>query len=285
MNAVANRTISAYPLSIGTCLAVESIFTGGGAPLDPNRPIPQHIAIDSYHELWFNVSTLFRNLLGSIQRSDIESVRVGDIAMGLMEEMQLLGQLTAEQSNNTTKAVFYVCNYKQLKTKYKDATLRQYTTDKQKQYKELHDKSIQRLINLLPDGDKPIKIFDTKLEGSRTKDVLLVSHVAYDLLSYKRFGRLELLESHTGLLKKRNLWWTKYHNKNEYQGFPFSKHLLPALGDSEFFHPMHKALRADIVALAKTMRWTWATTDEKIFADLKTMKNPYAKEIITTMTV
>jgi hypothetical protein len=68
------------------------------------------------------------------------------------------------------------------------------------------------------------------------------------------------------------------------KGFPFSKHLLPALGDNEFFHPMAKSLRQDIINLAKAQRWGWATTDERIFSDIQTLKNPYAKEIITSMT-
>ncbi len=283
-NVVAARTTSAFPISIGTCLAVESVFTGGGEPFDPARTIPQHITLDSYHEFWINVSTLFRNLLGSVQRSDIESVRAEDVASGLLEELQLLGNLTREQSNNTTKAVFYVSNYSKLASKYKYAGLRQYATPKQKQYKDMHDKSIQKLINLWPDSEERIRIFDMDLDGIRTRKALLISHVPYDLLSYRRFDTLDLLESHTGLLKQRNMWYTKYYNKNDYIGFPFSKHLLPALGDNEFFHPMSRGLRADIIALAKERHWSWATTDAKILTDLQTLKNDYAKEIINAMT-
>lgn len=284
ISVLSGRATSAFPVSVGTSLAIESVFDGGGASIDVDRVIPQHIKINDYHEFWFNLSTLFRNLHASVPRSDVTNVRAEDCAEALVQELELLVQLTIQQSNNFTKPVLYVCNYKGLESKYRHAGIRRYTTEKQKAYKALHDAAIQRCIQLWPDMNQSIRILDMSLPGVKQR-ALIMTHVPYDLLSHRYFERLDLLESHTGLLKRRNLWYTKYYNGKEYPTIPFSRHLLPVFGDNEFFHPMSASLRTDIVTLAKTAKWTFATTDDKILADLKTLKNPYAIDLIQSMTV
>jgi hypothetical protein len=55
-DSLSTRTISAFPLSISTSLALESIFTPKLPPYDPNRIIPEHINLIDYQEIWINFS-------------------------------------------------------------------------------------------------------------------------------------------------------------------------------------------------------------------------------------
>ena len=110
-----------------------------------------------------------------------------------------------------------------------------------------------------------------------------MTHQAHDLLSYSKFKRLDLLESHTGKLKKKNLWYTKYNNGSELGMMPFDRVLIQIFGDSDLFHPMTLQLRNEIIALAKAKHWTFATTKDKINADIRTLKNQYAAFIVDTL--
>lgn len=282
-SAISGRATSAFPLSVGTSLAVESVFTGGGSPIDPERPIPQHIKINTYNEFWFNLSTLFRNLYSAIPRQDVESVKAEDCAEALVQEVEVLLDLTKQQSNNFTKPVFYVSNYSKLPTAFRHANLRAYGTEKRKAYKALHDKVVQKTIHQWANMENTVRIFDMSLNPERAGKALIMTHVPFDLLSFRNFDRLDLLESHTGLLKPRNLWYTKYYGGKEMDPLPFSKYLLPVFGDKEFFHPMGAKLQRTVLELAIAKRWTFATTDEKILEDLRSLKDAYAAQVIASM--
>lgn len=74
-NAIDARTVSAFPLSVGTSLALESVFNGVQEPIDPNRVIPQKVEINNYDAFWINVGTLFRNLYNALNKDSIKFLR------------------------------------------------------------------------------------------------------------------------------------------------------------------------------------------------------------------
>ena len=279
---LAGRATSAFPVSIGTSLSLESISDSGGAPYDPDRQIPQKINIRDYDSFWINLSTLFRNLYSAVPRSDIQSARPEDCADAMLQEMQFIDGLIQAESVSLTKTHYYVCSYKTVKQRYPKANVRGVITDNQIAYKLKHDKTIQLVLNMYHDQTK-LEITDMDLKPVHYPTTLILTHQAHDLLSHPKFKRLDLLESFTGKLKKKNLWYTKYSNGEHLGMMPFDRVLMQVFGDSDLFHPMSIKLRNDIIELAKAKHWTFATTKDKIHADIRTLKNQYASFIIDTL--
>lgn len=281
-NILAGRATSAFPLSVGTSLALESAVLTDRPSIDPERKIPQKVNLTDYDEVWVNISTLFRNLMGSLTKDDSKRVHPSEIAIGLTEEIEFIQNIVATETLNKTSVIFYICEYRDLNRKYPNASFRTVTTDNQKIYKALHDDSIQRVIKHF--GRVPfIKIFNSELQTSNYRNALLISHIAHDLLSYKNFRELHLLESHTGVLKKKFQWHTKYEHGKELSMLPFNKVLLQLFGDNEHFKPFPIAIRKQILQIAETYKWTPATTIEKIKFNLTSLTDPYTKEIISKM--
>lgn len=281
-NILAGRATSAFPLSVGTSLAFESAVLTDRPSIDPERKIPQKVNLTEYDEVWINISTLFRNLMGSLTKDDSKRVHPSEIAIGLSEEIEIIQNIVSTETLNKTSVIFYICEYRDLNKKYPHASFRTITTDNQKIYKAIHDESIQKVISHF--GKVPfIKIFNSELVTSNYRNALLISHIAHDLLSYKNFRELHLLESHTGVLKKRHQWHTKYENGKELSMLPFNKVLLQLFGDSEHFRPYPISVRKAVLQIADTYKWTPATTIDKIKFNFTSIADPYTKEIVSKM--
>ena len=269
-----NRAISSFPLSIGTGIAFESLFDGYLPPYDPERVIPPHVSINSFQEMWINVSTLFRNMVGSVAGNDITVARPSEYKDGLLAEIEIIKGLLANEGGGVCKPVFYYCSYKRAYTHvpHKAIMLRMDTTDKQK----LYSKTLMATMQLLLNDQPEIRKLDSELLPDSHVTGLLLSHVALDLLSYNHFNKLSLLESHTGIIKNRAMWYTKFQNGKDLNMIPFIRKLLYIFGDSEIYRSMDISLRRTIIEIANKGKWTALTTEAKVMQDLDThMRDRY----------
>ena len=289
---LSNRTMSAYPLSVGTSLAFESIFETTDPSIDPTRIIPQKVNIAAYSEFWINLSTLFRNMIGSLGKEQAARVNSNELKDALINEIDVIQSLIRNEGGSAVKPIFYVCGYEKLQRKQsKYVVLRQDTTMNQKINRQLHDQAIKLLLKELGQSDN-LRVYDSEL-GTLTKQVvgavqfksaaLILTHVAYDLVSHKHFSKLDLIESHTGVLKPRAQWHTKYLDGKNLPMIPFLEGLLPVFGDSETFRPLDIKARQDIINLAKEYKWSALTTKEKVLFNLDFMKNKYLVTIVKDM--
>lgn len=283
-SALSERTMSAFMLSIGTSLSFESLFPGTQAPYDPERPIPNKIDLSDYDELWINLFTLFRNIVASVPTVKVPTLMADDVAYVMSEEVDLIQELVSMNTDNRVKVIFYSSSYKDLKKHFKHASVRGDNTEKQRQMTDLLTASINSFYKHQTERDS-LKHFNLYLEplNSSNKKVLILSNYAFDLLSYKKFMRMDLLESHTGVLKDRARWNTKYSDGKNLVRMPFNEMLLQVFGDSQTFHPMDKNLRKDIIALAETSQWNPLTTDERVRFTIGNLKNPYFVSILREM--
>lgn len=88
-----DRAVSAFPLSIGTSLAFESVFNGRQEPYDPSRVIPNHVDISNYESCWVNITTLFRNLSSAVEKEAFLGATAERLAATLEEEMGIINDL------------------------------------------------------------------------------------------------------------------------------------------------------------------------------------------------
>lgn len=269
MQSLAERTISGFPLSIGTSLAFESIFQSVLTPYDPQRKIPNEVKIIEYQQMWINVYTLFRNLAGSIDKELFLSTRPEEFAMTLNQEMEVIRSLLANEGLNLCQPVFYYATYKTVYTKqHKNVLLRKDTTKNQLIAATKYQDTIVAFNTIFPETLLEI---DYKLKPEKSVKALVLTHVPYDLLSHQYFKQLDLIESHTGILKSRATWYTKYYvvpNSNM-SILPFNRRLLKIFGDHVMFAPQDIRLRREILNIADIRKWSPTTTDDKIIQDLQ----------------
>lgn len=279
---MASRAIGQYPLSIATSLAIES-----ACGIHPEIVV-KSMPLIKYDELWVNLRTLFRNIIGSLGTENSKLARSSDICQTMHEEMETITDVIAEHSGGRVSVVYYVSNYQGMETKYKHATIRMDTTNRQMLLTSILNETIERLLKTVEPNT--VAVFERKLKMQATEGMplrkpkaLIITHYAYDLLSYKIFQKLDLLESHTGTIKDKSLWYTKYYNGKDLNMIPFREDLIQIFGDSETFRTFDPKVRKDILEIAEKYRWSSVTTYEKIRYGILTMKNPYAKAIILDM--
>lgn len=275
--AISSRAIGQFPLSIATSLAFESLF-GIYPEVPPVVPAP----LLKYEELWINLSTLYRNFMGALHKDAVIQVHPIDIAEALMVEVDQIRRIIEDGNRGNTKVVIYFSHYKDLDKVYKHALIRSDNTDRQKDYTITHDKTIEYMLKSHPEA---FVVFDRKIITQQQKKAVILTHYAYDLFSRYQFKDLTLLESHTGRFKKKDLWYTKYHNGKDLPFIPFREDMIQIFGDSEHFRPMDIRLKRDVIALAQSHGWSAVTTTDKIRLNVSGMPSGESKETIKSLLI
>ena len=261
-----NRTFGeTLAISIGTAIPLEKLITDG---------------IDGdYTHFYFNIKTLFRNLHGSFEKFHEPSAK--HLAELLMEEITVIeGILTSSLSKQLTP-VFYLPLCKDIRRQFKYAKIKEPRTTAQKNYEHLESRTITKLVKDM--GDK-IVLYNIKIHGNNTRSYML-SHLPLDLLSFRTFRVLTLIESHTGQTKDKLEWISKLKKDEGCSNIPFSALAIQVLGDnSHQFEGMGKKVIAELLDVAKKSRWTAMTSDPKMALDIKqNMSDKYGAEIFIAM--
>jgi hypothetical protein len=252
---IANREKGAFPISIGTSLAIEGAI--GQHPDQPSHPN----ALLTHDEVWFNLFTLFRNLYQSLKAEEQRGATVLDLYPGLVEDILGCQTTVAQESNGKCKAVFYLNDYSQLQRKYPHAKIHQAVTDNQQIYKAIEEAVLTRLLK-----EPPVEIerFQTAISG-RFGKALIVTHYSVDLFARYSFASLDLLESHTGKIKSFAQWNSKLTGKREdTDHLPFLPFTLEIFGDGQQFMSIPGGLKQAILKVAKARQWSSVTTMEKV---------------------
>lgn len=255
---LADRTIGGFPIAIGTSLALETLFEPRLPPYDPERTIPEKGDIRHYQTAWFNVATLFRNVVGAVTKEQFKAASIRDLVEALEHECDVIQSIFEQEGQNACKPFFYIAEYPQLERHRKQnlVDMREERTLDQLAYK-----------TAWLDVVKALKKYSTKSWWQSVEDAvvppqrtrsLIVTHVPLDLSQYGKFDRLVLLESHTGKLKPRTLWYTKYHElgRETLHTLPFHKPLLYLFGDHTQIRPTAPSLRRMIVEISRNRQWT-----------------------------
>ncbi len=279
-NVLDARTVSGFPLSVGTSLALESVFDPIQDTIDPDRVIPQKISINDYNEVWINVGTLFRNVYNSVDKAGLSYVNANDFADTIEQEINTIDELIKQNSNGLVNTVFYICNYKDLTKRFKLGTLRLPRTELQMKYSSLYNKTLDILLKRsYKSSSREILEFESKF-SSQSKEVLILTHFPIDLLNSNKFKDMELLESHTGVLKKKPEWYTKYYNGRDLNMLPLNGILLTVFGDDHHFSPQPVKMKNALLELAKKRKWHCLSTNREIVEGIKTLNDIALKEAL-----
>lgn len=281
-SAIAQRTMSDFPISIGTGLALSSLLTPTTAPYDPAREVPQKLSVLDYQEVWVNLRTLHRNLMGALPSGKEHAVMPQDLSDTLSFEVDLIDQLVREESKGRTRCVFYTSNYAGMAQAHPYGQLRRSTTVKQMEADSLMEQVLTDFFKHRVKSDL-FEHFERMLEPKRRTRTLILTHYAYDLLSHRKFESLDLLESHTGVKKSFPDWHTKLSNGKELVNIPFNSFTIQLFGDSQTFSPYPIKARQAIKELAERFKWTSVSTDERIVFSLGQLSDAYAATVYKKM--
>jgi hypothetical protein len=277
---IANRAMGELTLSIATDLAIQSALG-----IHPEIQVKSAPVLE-YTELWINIRTLFRNFMGSLDKGGANGGLPPQYAAAITSEMEMIASLIRDHTRGRTKVVYYLSNYNGIEQKYRlVGVVRKDNTPKQLEYTALAKETIGIMLK---EKHFDIKGFDLMLkpeDGAARPDIMILTNYAYDLLSHKYFGHMVLLESHTGAIKEKAQWYTKYLNGKTLSMIPFREDFIQVFGDSETFRPGNPKLKEALVEVATKYNWTAVTTLDKIRYGINSIQNPYAKELLLSILV
>lgn len=276
-NVLTNRAVSGFPLSIGTGLALETLFDTVQPVYDEERKILNRVEINKYKVFYINIFTLYRNMVGSIPTQDVSNVAHQHYAEALYSEIEFIKNLLINGTEQIIP-VFYICKHEDVyKGLHKIVVPYKDNTEKQKRFTGNFVMAMKDL--------KTYITFDEHKDGLKSINSdksLILSHVPRDLLIYSQVHKLDLLESHTGILKSRNLWYSKYHPiaGRDMSILPFQRKLWMVFGDKILIHPADLKFSRMIHDIAQANRWTSMTTPDKVMFDLdKDLKDRYLFDV------
>ncbi len=278
-SAILDRTMSSYPdLSVGTALAMESIRLGPRDPIDVNRIPPAQVKMERYDEMWVSVQCLLRNLVNAVDRVHYGSLRDEDVGSALRDEVDVLGEAIREVSRGKTQLVPYTRGYREVPLKHPTALLRKGengTPDQQ----WFHQRLVRGVEAYYRSGGKG-KHHDSDGPSSPGAKVLVLTSHSYDLLQSRMTRNLELLESHTGLLKGKPLWYTKFNDPKGLERIPFNELTLQVFGDRNMFFMQKKFVRDAVREIAERSQWTALTTKDRVRLGFDLCDNAVVREIL-----
>ena len=270
MNPIQERTMSGFPISIGTGLALETIITPIQGVYDPTRVVPDKvIKLSSYRVLYVNIATLIRNMITSVERSKVPSLSPLLMVDTVLEEMELIRTLVSESTTNTN-VIFYYSDYSKIKR------------DKKFDIRPIHTK-LQILLDRLTRGVASSIISKTNVSitndliiiADRSAPVLMLTHIPYDLLALKSINNGHLLESSTGRIKKSSQWNTKYVTSKvlDIHILPFTRELLIVFGDRALIKPKSIVIRRGVMEIATSNRWNPLTSEVTVRKNIMNYKD------------
>lgn len=257
------RAIGGSGLSVGTHLMYESVFPNL-KKYDDSRTPPNEVNLKDYNIHYFNLYTLVRNIINSFQEPNKDKIRDNKKLVDLiLNEIYLL----EEMYQNQTKLVFYLCKYDRAINAYNNGkNLRNYSRHERYVVFTNYLRSIVRKNKELAE-----KVVESDFKLPKTPSnmkVLITTHFALDL---RNKIDLDLLESHTGRLKKSTEFNSKYHGlgQMDLSSLPFIPELLFILGDETLVKICDIVTRREVINTGMSKNWTPLTSRYKVLSDIK----------------
>ena len=269
-------------ISISTAVSLEKLMESG--------------AYKAYSHIYINVSTLFRNYLGSFKvdkTNDYNKKELDDFKKGFLDEIISINSIIINTISTRMHPVFYVCNYRSFERIFIDAKVRKPTTNKQIMYENIHNNvvtdtviKLNSLFDPKNDEDEPfIKEYDVAVKGNNTTSLIL-THMPLDLLNNSSFRKLMLLESHTGAIKQKTEWISKINKNEEAINIPFNILSIQIFGDNNLkLHSLDKPTVTAFIEVSKKGKWYSGVTMAKVIFDIRNMKDKALSEKLLRMSM
>lgn len=251
-----DRSITSFGLSIGTGLMFESLFKPTTDRIDETREVPEQIDVNKYNKHYINLYTLIRNIISSFSTNDRKNLLMRsdkvDLIMEIISEEAVI--INSLYEGTGCEPIFYKPDYKKITKKIPDSYLNNLNKD------------IETLYVKVLEGVSSDDNMNYVLPKNIREDVLITTHFPIDLFNYKNFKSLSILESHTGKLKDRKDFNSKYKTFSSYNKniLPFTELILQILGDGHMFKGAKPSIKKRLYTVAMDNKWSPTTTKDRI---------------------
>lgn len=242
---MADRVIGVLPISVGTSLALEPLIGNKGEPIQT---------------LMLNLSTLFRNAYQAYETDDRKKLTSEILYKNILEDITgIYKNINLISTIKEPKMVPYFCTYAGLETKFPKAKLWHPKTPLQLAYAELERVTLNKLVNEL-------RTYIVRKDfgiPEATDNAYVVTHHVVDLINAPT--TVKLLESHTGVIKEKGMWYTKLNGGEDLKRIPFNSLSISVFGDKSVNFKAHEfRYRAALLKIANDNKWTSLTSRERV---------------------
>lgn len=257
---------SSFPVAIGTGLMLESLFTTIIDRVDVNRVIPNFIKVNDYDYHMYNIYTIIRNILTAIPyKNKVEILTNAKFRTYVADEVEAIFNL---YENSDCTPALYIPDYSGA-TKYYNmgkSKLSGYLEEHEIMVKVVKGIKFMNSVNIIPKSE-----MKSGYRLPKTTDkILLTTSYALDL--HNNLPNMFLLESHTGKLKSKLEFSSKYKKSASYDvsTLPFNEFIHYAIGDNTLVAGLKTKYKKQLFNIALDKKWTPRTTDDKIRSNINT---------------
>lgn len=265
MNSANDRVVGNYNVSISTNMAIDGLYNR-----IPDKPKEQPLPAKLGNAVYFNVRTLFRNAWGSMTSEQAANTEVTTYVDILEQEMNIIASALSEEEP-PLEAFFYAPSYEHLHKEYPNGELKNIKTDKMTN-KVLMENRVLLKLKSMDSLLTPIIFNNVEIKTEVPYKAFFVTHYPVDLLHTVGFDKVFLLESHTGVVKTPDKWWTKLGTKNidGAERIPFNKGTIQFFGDSGgMFKSQPLGAKKKVAEVAIKYKWNQQTTRSRILDTLR----------------
>lgn len=263
------------PISISTALAIEALLgMGEEGVVDTGKTPP----IFNYEFVFINLKTLYRNLHGSMPRANFGGIHIDKQASELHAECIVIQSAIADATQGRTQVVFYACTQANIQSFYPKAKFKEDKTPLQIEYRSLEKRVIEAVSKIQSASGAFVFLrLNTTIQSPHpASKAIILTHEMVDLLSLKGVKEFDLLESHTGSIKNKRLWYTKLKGGEEMKRIPFDRATLQFFGDKAgVFIPEQRSFREVVLRVAAENHWTQNTTKDRMLLTLELAREPH----------
>lgn len=262
-----DRVVGESGVSIATDLAILGLYNK-----HPDGPKTKTLPATMGQVVYINVRTLFRNIYNSAVKSeDAERASVEEFLDLLEQELSVITD-TFDMQEPPLDVKFYAPSYDALLREYRNGELKDIKTDKMTHKTKVENKVLKLLNGRYTGSSMPIIFNDLEIKTNTPYKAFFLTHYPVDLLHTKGFDKVYLIESHTGVVKGPEKWWTKLATKNleHAERIPFNKATIQFFGDSgNMFKSQPFKAKKRVAEIAEKYKWNQTTTKDRILATLK----------------
>lgn len=260
-----NRTLATLPLSVGTGLAIEALV---------------QTPLFKYTSFLINVKTIIRNAYDAFEKEEGEVLTNDMIFEACKEDIIGIAQVIIKQNLKTRlNMIFYYPSYNGLEAMFPFAKIKNLAigTQKQQHYYRMEKEVGKRLTDFFSDVIVKNNVLLPSFEG----DAIVITHHPVDLATSNSYTRLNLLESHTGTLKRYSEFYTKLTNGKNLFNIPLNKISIQIFGDEGTdFYSMKTTIKNEIKKLAQDAKWTSASTPSFVYRTIRSLPPSPDKEVL-----
>jgi len=260
------RVRSSYSLSIGTGIAIETLFGMDSFAYDKNRQF-ERLDPNKFDYCYINLHTLVRNIITSCGSKNKELI-VNNIYLLTDVIIEEINNIDVLFRNTNCKLIVFYNDY--FKVTYKRFL-------KPKNDIERFIAATIKLVSMKSDyinENTSCEMIDDFLIKTQ-KRVIIITHFPVDLLNYTLNKDFVLVESVHGTIVNK-LDFNKKYPKSVYYDkhkLPFNELLLRLLGDNRILEKPFKDIRKEVGEIAEKRKWIPTTSQTVVKSHLNATPN------------